>query len=84
MEERKYLLALVRGRMRWLAAEDLQRGHVPATPDDESGSWPDPTTLARFDRDDNLIPIAIPYDCADKVYVLGVHQGYPEWRLVPR
>jgi hypothetical protein len=80
MEKRKYILSLVRCRMRWLAEQDLQSGHVPATADDQSGSWPDATTLASFDKQANLVAIAVPDDCADNVYVLGVHDGYPEWR----
>jgi hypothetical protein len=84
IDKRKYVLALVRCRMGWLAEEDLQRGRVPATPENQSGSWPDATTLAGFDKQGNLVAIAVPYDCGDKVYVLGVHDGYPEWRLVPR
>jgi hypothetical protein len=74
-----YILCLVKCRMRWLAPDDLLNHHIPPGLNESPGSFPDAAIIATSDGEGNRVAVAVPYDCADKVYVFQVHDGYPEW-----
>jgi hypothetical protein len=73
------VMALVRCRMRWVPEQDLMRG-VIADDDEGGGTFGDAPTLASTDGEGNPVAIAVPYNCADEVFVLVTKDGYPEWQ----
>ena len=49
--------------------------------DDGPGTFADAPTLCSSDGKGNPVAIAVPYNCADEVFVLhSTKDGYPEWQ----